>query len=94
MINYRVDDLGELLEQLRSGGVEIVKGPTRTTMERLRGSWTRTETRSSSGNRRPKAPEEIERQESQRTIPCRAWPADVPPVGRQEGASWVNHTKP
>jgi predicted enzyme related to lactoylglutathione lyase len=27
MINYRVDDLGELLEQLRAGGVEIVKGP-------------------------------------------------------------------
>jgi predicted enzyme related to lactoylglutathione lyase len=27
MINYRVDDLGELLEQLRAAGVEIVKGP-------------------------------------------------------------------
>lgn len=27
MINYRVDDLGELLEQLRAGGVEIIKGP-------------------------------------------------------------------
>lgn len=27
MINYRVDNLGELLEQLRAGGVEIVKGP-------------------------------------------------------------------
>ena len=27
MINYRVDDLGELLEQLRAGGVEIVQGP-------------------------------------------------------------------
>ena len=27
MINYRVDNLGELLAQLRAGGVEIVKGP-------------------------------------------------------------------
>ena len=27
MINYRVDDLDELLQQLRAGGVEIVKGP-------------------------------------------------------------------
>ena len=27
MINYRVDDLDELLVQLREGGVEIVKGP-------------------------------------------------------------------
>jgi len=27
MINYRVDNLGELLEQLRAGGVEILKGP-------------------------------------------------------------------
>ena len=27
MINYRVDDLGELLVQLRAGGVEIVGGP-------------------------------------------------------------------
>lgn len=27
MINYRVDDLGELLSQLRAGGVEIVGGP-------------------------------------------------------------------
>ena len=27
MINYRVDNLDELLEQLRSGGVKIVKGP-------------------------------------------------------------------
>ena len=27
MINYRVDDLGELLAQLRAGGVEILKGP-------------------------------------------------------------------
>jgi len=27
MINYRVDDLDELLEQLRQNGVEIVKGP-------------------------------------------------------------------
>jgi predicted enzyme related to lactoylglutathione lyase len=27
MINYRVDNLGEMLEQLRAGGVEVVKGP-------------------------------------------------------------------
>lgn len=27
MINYRVDRLGEMLEQLRAGGVEIVGGP-------------------------------------------------------------------
>ena len=27
MINYRVDDLDELLAQLRTAGVEIVKGP-------------------------------------------------------------------
>jgi predicted enzyme related to lactoylglutathione lyase len=27
MINYRVDDLHEMLEQLRSAGVEIVGGP-------------------------------------------------------------------
>lgn len=27
MINYRVDDLAGLLEQLRAGGVEIVQGP-------------------------------------------------------------------
>jgi len=27
MINYRVDDLGELLEQLRAAGVEVLSGP-------------------------------------------------------------------
>jgi predicted enzyme related to lactoylglutathione lyase len=27
MINYRVDDLGALLDQLRSAGIEILKGP-------------------------------------------------------------------
>jgi predicted enzyme related to lactoylglutathione lyase len=27
MINYRVDNLGELLAQLRAGGAEIVQGP-------------------------------------------------------------------
>ena len=27
MINYRVDNLDELLEQLRAGGVEIIQGP-------------------------------------------------------------------
>jgi predicted enzyme related to lactoylglutathione lyase len=27
MINYRVDNLGELLEQLRAGGVEVIAGP-------------------------------------------------------------------
>lgn|SRR5512145_2293229 len=27
MVNYRVDDLGEMVAQLRAGGVEIVGGP-------------------------------------------------------------------
>ena len=27
MINYRVDDMADMLEQLRAGGVEIVQGP-------------------------------------------------------------------
>ena len=27
MVNYRVDDLGQMLAQLREGGVEIVGGP-------------------------------------------------------------------
>ena len=27
MINYRVDSMNELLEQLRAGGVEVLKGP-------------------------------------------------------------------
>lgn len=27
MINYRVDNLTELLEQLRAGGVEVIQGP-------------------------------------------------------------------
>jgi predicted enzyme related to lactoylglutathione lyase len=27
MINYRVDNLGELLQQLRAAGIDIVKGP-------------------------------------------------------------------
>jgi catechol 2,3-dioxygenase-like lactoylglutathione lyase family enzyme len=27
MVNYRVDDLGELLAQLRADGVEVVRGP-------------------------------------------------------------------
>jgi len=27
MINYRVDNFGELLEQLRAGGVEVIQGP-------------------------------------------------------------------
>jgi predicted enzyme related to lactoylglutathione lyase len=27
MINYRVDNLGELLEQLRASGVEVIQGP-------------------------------------------------------------------
>ena len=27
MINYRVDNLDEMLDQLRAGGVEILKGP-------------------------------------------------------------------
>ncbi|MDB4908028.1 MAG: hypothetical protein JWO05_2812 [Gemmatimonadetes bacterium] len=27
MINYRVDNLDEMLEQLRAGGVEVIQGP-------------------------------------------------------------------
>ena len=27
MVNYRVDNLGEMLEQLRAGGVEVIGGP-------------------------------------------------------------------
>ncbi len=27
MINYRVDDLGKMIAQLRAGGVEIIQGP-------------------------------------------------------------------
>jgi len=27
MINYRVDDLGAMLAQLREGGVEVIQGP-------------------------------------------------------------------
>jgi len=27
MINYRVDNLGEMIAQLRAGGVEIIQGP-------------------------------------------------------------------
>lgn len=27
MINYRVDNLGELLDQLRAGGIDILQGP-------------------------------------------------------------------
>ena len=27
MINYRVDNLGELLQQLRAAGVEVIQGP-------------------------------------------------------------------
>ena len=27
MINYRVDNMGEMLDQLRAGGVEVIQGP-------------------------------------------------------------------
>jgi predicted enzyme related to lactoylglutathione lyase len=27
MINYRVDDLGEMIAQLRAGGIEVIQGP-------------------------------------------------------------------
>lgn len=37
MVNYRVDDLGELLGQLRAAGVEIVQGPE--THEHGRFAW-------------------------------------------------------
>ena len=52
MINYRFDNLGELLEQLRAGVWKSSKDPNRTRTASLRGSWTQTKTRSSSGSRR------------------------------------------
>jgi predicted enzyme related to lactoylglutathione lyase len=51
MINYRVDNLGELLEQVRAGGGEVIQGPASHENGKSRGSWTPTETRSSSGSR-------------------------------------------
>ena len=62
MVNYRVDDLGELLAQLRAGGVEVIGGPECTRTANSRGSWIPTGTRSSSGSRsfgtrRTRAPE-------------------------------------
>src|SRR5678816_2862005 len=36
MINYRVDDLDALLEQLRAGGVTIVQGPESVSYTHLR----------------------------------------------------------
>src|SRR5687768_12544513 len=37
MINYRVDNLGELLEQLRADGVEIIQGPE--SAENVKFAW-------------------------------------------------------
>jgi hypothetical protein len=52
MINYRVDDLGELLANLRAAGVEILKGPE--SHENGKFAWIadRTATRWSCGSRR------------------------------------------
>src|SRR5688572_13359449 len=43
MINYRVDNLGELLEQLRAGGVEVIQGPE--SHENGKFAWIRSEER-------------------------------------------------
>ena len=51
MINYRVDDLDEMLAQLRAAGVEISRARSRTRTASSRGSWIRTATRSSCGSR-------------------------------------------
>ncbi len=50
MINYRIDNMDEMIEQLKSGGVETSRAPNRTKTENLPGSWTPTATRSNSGN--------------------------------------------
>ena len=53
MINYRVDNMSELVAHLKQNGVEISKGRNRTRTESSHGSLTLTETRSNSGNRWP-----------------------------------------
>ena len=50
MINYRVDDLGEMIAQLRAGGVEIIQGPESMKTGSSRGSWTLTGIRWSCGS--------------------------------------------
>lgn len=51
MINYRVDNLDELLAQLRASGVEIVDGPQSHETGSLPGLWTPKETNWNYGSR-------------------------------------------
>jgi hypothetical protein len=51
MINYRVDDLDELIAQLKAADVTVVAARSRTRTASSPGSWIRTATRSSCGNR-------------------------------------------
>ena len=50
MINYRVDNLTEMLAELKQNGIEILKGPNPTTTENSPGSSIPTGTRSNCGN--------------------------------------------
>jgi len=64
MINYRVDNLDEMLAQLAAAGVAVVGGPESHRTASSHGSWIRMETRLSSGSRcsgttRIKAPEAL-----------------------------------
>ena len=52
MINYRVDNLGELLEQLRAGGVEVIQGPESHENGKFAWIMDQTKTRSSCGSPR------------------------------------------
>jgi len=52
MINHRVDNLGEFWSSCVRAVWQSYKDPNRTRTASLRGSWTPTETRSSSGSRR------------------------------------------
>ena len=52
MINYRVDNLSELLEQLRAGGVEVIQGPESHENGKFAWIMDPDENKSSSGSRR------------------------------------------
>jgi len=51
MINYRIDNMSEMLEQLKRNDVEILKGPESDDNGNLRGFSIPTETKSSCGSR-------------------------------------------
>jgi hypothetical protein len=52
MVNYRVDSLDALLEELKKAGVEVGRTAKITTTAASPGSWIRRETASSCGSRR------------------------------------------